>query len=375
MFLTTPVRIWPSFRLATSSERASARLSSSTARRDTTMLPRERSILRIWKGCGEPSSGVMSRTGRISTWLPGRNATAPLKSTVKPPLTRPKIVPVTRSLAWKFFSSCVQASSRRAFSRDRDASPFLSSMRSRKTSTVSPTLISGAAPPTPNSLSGTRPSDLRPTSIKAKSFSIEMTWPLRTVPSSPLEWEATPSASSSNAAKFSFVPIWDVPISVVSAATAIRFPRSLPFPASERNAETPRRDRREAGGRRVRARPHRPGPAGGGEEDSPRERVSARLFAPGTLPLGGERTRYKLGGLLEGLIGVEPCRINRFGVGSRRERSDPTQAVARVAFLHVLQDILAYSGGGAAPRLPPPPLGARLGAGGNKQLHGGTGAH
>ena len=38
-----------------------------------------------------PSSGVMSRTGRISTWLPGRNATAPLRSTVKPPLTRPKI--------------------------------------------------------------------------------------------------------------------------------------------------------------------------------------------------------------------------------------------------------------------------------------------
>ena len=33
----------------------------------------------------------MSRTGRISTWLPGRNATAPLRSTVKPPLTRPKI--------------------------------------------------------------------------------------------------------------------------------------------------------------------------------------------------------------------------------------------------------------------------------------------
>ena len=41
----------------------------------------------------------MSRTGRISTWLPGRNATAPLRSTVNPPLTRPKIMPVTRSFA------------------------------------------------------------------------------------------------------------------------------------------------------------------------------------------------------------------------------------------------------------------------------------
>src|SRR6185312_8076107 len=117
MFLTTPVRTWPSLRLATSSERASARLSSSTARRDTTMLPRLRSILRIWNGCGVPSSGVMSRTGRISTWLPGRNATAPLRSTVKPPFTRPKMVPLTRSLAWKLFSSRVQASSRHALSR------------------------------------------------------------------------------------------------------------------------------------------------------------------------------------------------------------------------------------------------------------------
>src|SRR5215469_14275625 len=84
MFLTTPLRIWPSLSEATSSERASARLSSSTARRDTTMLPRARSILRIWNCCGEPSSGVISRTGRMSTWLPGRNATAPDKSTVKP---------------------------------------------------------------------------------------------------------------------------------------------------------------------------------------------------------------------------------------------------------------------------------------------------
>ena len=37
----------------------------------------------------------------------------------------------TRSLAWNSFSSWVQASSRRAFSRDSVASPFLSSMRSR----------------------------------------------------------------------------------------------------------------------------------------------------------------------------------------------------------------------------------------------------
>ena len=58
------------------------------------MLPRRRSILRIWKGSSLLSSGVTSRTGRMSTWLPGRNATAPPRSTAKPPLTRPKIEPV-----------------------------------------------------------------------------------------------------------------------------------------------------------------------------------------------------------------------------------------------------------------------------------------
>jgi hypothetical protein len=52
-----------------------------------------RSILRIWNGCFMPISGPTSRTGRTSTWLPGRKATAPPRSTVKPPLTRPKIAP------------------------------------------------------------------------------------------------------------------------------------------------------------------------------------------------------------------------------------------------------------------------------------------
>ena len=63
-------------RLATSSLRCSARVSSSTARRETTMLPRARSIFRIWKGCGLFISGPTSRTGRMSTWLPGKKAGA-----------------------------------------------------------------------------------------------------------------------------------------------------------------------------------------------------------------------------------------------------------------------------------------------------------
>src|SRR6266480_5509550 len=42
-------------------------VSSSTVRRETTMLPRRRSILRIWNGCGTFISGPTSRIGRIST--------------------------------------------------------------------------------------------------------------------------------------------------------------------------------------------------------------------------------------------------------------------------------------------------------------------
>ena len=85
-------------------------------------------------------SGVTSRTGRMSTCEPGRNATAPPRSTVKPPLTRPKITPSTRSLSSNDFSSRTQASSRRALSRDSTASPMAFSMRSRNTSTSSPTV-------------------------------------------------------------------------------------------------------------------------------------------------------------------------------------------------------------------------------------------
>ena len=46
------------------------------------------------EGLRRPISGPTSRTGRMSTWLPGRKATAPPRSTVKPPLTRPKMTPV-----------------------------------------------------------------------------------------------------------------------------------------------------------------------------------------------------------------------------------------------------------------------------------------
>src|SRR5262245_21633964 len=118
MFLTTPSMTWPSSRFCTSSWRCSARVSSSTVRRDTTMLPRRRSIFRIWNGCGWFISGDTSRIGRMSTWLRGRNATAPSRSTVKPPLTWLKMTPWTFSLLLKAFSSLPQLSSRPALARE-----------------------------------------------------------------------------------------------------------------------------------------------------------------------------------------------------------------------------------------------------------------
>jgi hypothetical protein len=120
-----------SSRFCTSSWRCSARVSSSTVRRETTMLPRRRSILRIWNGCGAFISGVTSRIGRMSTCERGRNATAPSRSTVKPPLTWLKMDAVTFSLFLNAVSSLPQLSSRRALSRDSTASPSAFSTRSR----------------------------------------------------------------------------------------------------------------------------------------------------------------------------------------------------------------------------------------------------
>ena len=76
-------------------------------------------------------SGPTSRTGRTSTWLRGRKATAPSRSTVKPPFTWLKIMPVTVSFFSNISSSRTQLSSRRAFSRDSIASPSAFSTRSR----------------------------------------------------------------------------------------------------------------------------------------------------------------------------------------------------------------------------------------------------
>ena len=181
-----------------SSARAEALVSSRTTRRDTTMLPRTLSIFKIWNGWEMPINGVMSLIGRISICEPGRNAMAPLRSTVKPPLTRPKITPFTLSLLFIIFSRSCHTSSRRAFSRDRTMLPSLSSYLSTKTSTTSPTFNSSFLP---NSRKGMRPSDFKPTSTVAKSSVKRMIVPFMTVPTMPLP----PNCSFSRSSKFSVI--------------------------------------------------------------------------------------------------------------------------------------------------------------------------
>jgi hypothetical protein len=58
--------------------RCSARVSSRMARRETTILPRRRSILRIWKGWGCPSAGdVADRADVDLADLEGRRRRRP----------------------------------------------------------------------------------------------------------------------------------------------------------------------------------------------------------------------------------------------------------------------------------------------------------
>src|SRR5215213_5272519 len=93
------------------------------------------------------------------------------------------------------------------------------------------------------------------------------------------------------------------------------------------------------------------------------------------LTIGGEGARDNVGSVLEHLIGIEPGRVESDGVGCCREGSHPTHAVARVAFLHVLQDIAVYSRRAALSQLPEAALGPRLGAGRDEQLDGRLGAY
>ena len=104
----------------------------------------------------------MSRTGRTSTSEPGRNARTFSISTVKPPLTRPVMMPVTISELLNAVSRRVQVRARLAFSRDRRVSPLPSSTVSSATSTSSPALTSISPRSFLNCSRGMTASDFRP---------------------------------------------------------------------------------------------------------------------------------------------------------------------------------------------------------------------
>jgi hypothetical protein len=120
MFLTTPLTMAPSVSVSSSLARSSPIEASTTARRDNTTLLRLRSSLMTLNSMVLPSNGLMSLTGRVSSRLPGRKARMPLTSTVRPPLTLPLTVPVTKSPDSSAFSSDIHDARRLALSRAED---------------------------------------------------------------------------------------------------------------------------------------------------------------------------------------------------------------------------------------------------------------
>ena len=146
------------------------------------MLPRRRSILRIWKG-----SSLLSKrrdvAHRADVDLAARQerdraAEIDREAALDPAEDRA----VTLAVSLNACSSLFQLSSRRAFSRDSSASPLLVRSARRRPRPLAD-LHLGGWPGVENSLIGTRPSDLRPTSITASSFSIAITVPVTTEPS------------------------------------------------------------------------------------------------------------------------------------------------------------------------------------------------
>ena len=99
------------------------------------------------------------RTGRRSTWEPGRNALTPM-STVSPPLTRLEMMPSTSSPRSVASSISSQIFSFSALSLESWTRPCSSSSSSTYTETLWPSLAS-TLPSTPmNSSRGICPSDL-----------------------------------------------------------------------------------------------------------------------------------------------------------------------------------------------------------------------
>src|SRR3989449_329694 len=190
MFFTIPFRTWPTCSSFIRTSRLVLRSASSSTRRDTTMLRRRLLSLMILNSKLWPSSSSMFGTRRSAIWLPGRNASTPMRSTTTPPLIFFTSVPVTASsfsCASRIFS---QTRMKSAFFFDRTTAPSWSSRCSRKTSTSSPSFrLFGSL----NSSMGTAPSDLKPTSRMTAVSVTRSTFDLTISPSS--IFESVPSYS------------------------------------------------------------------------------------------------------------------------------------------------------------------------------------
>src|SRR5467141_3640950 len=97
MFLTMPFRVWPTCSSFIRTSRLVLRSASSSTRRLTTMLRRRLFNLMILNSKLWPSSSSMLGTRRRAIWLPGRNASTPIRSTTTPPLIFLTSVPETAS--------------------------------------------------------------------------------------------------------------------------------------------------------------------------------------------------------------------------------------------------------------------------------------
>src|SRR5882762_5004184 len=157
MFLTMPFRVWPTCSSFIKTSRLVLRSASSSTRRLTTMLRRRLFSLMILNSKLCPSSSSMFGTRRSAIWLPGRNASTPIRSTTTPPLiflTRVPLTPSSFSWASRMRSHTRMKS---AFFFERTTAPSWSSRCSRKTSTSSPSFkLWGSL----NSSIATAPSDV-----------------------------------------------------------------------------------------------------------------------------------------------------------------------------------------------------------------------
>src|SRR3989337_1345562 len=123
MFLTFPTTTSPSRIFSRIVFRPASRFCSSCARLETTTLAFFRESLSPLNFPSSPVTDSLSRTGRRSTWLPGRKAFTQSMSTVYPPLTLATIFPGTGvPSSWAFWrSSHIRA--RSTFSRDSRNNP------------------------------------------------------------------------------------------------------------------------------------------------------------------------------------------------------------------------------------------------------------